>query len=375
MAADPDMPSGAIRERRRQVVSSPIGASFTWTRFLSTLGFGTVGGWLAWQTNLPLAWMLGAMIATTVLTLSGMPLVMHGRLRAIMIAVIGVMLGSAFTPELLDRAGQWFTSMAILAAFMTVSTVILMLFLHKVAGYDPATAYFSAAPGGLMEMIMVGGVMGGDERIIALTHAVRLLIVVMAIPFFFRWLHGIGSGGPPGGGDPLLTMAGADIAVLVVAAVVGLPLGRLLRLPAYQFLGPMALSAGAHLMGLTDSRPPPELVGVAQVVIGCGIGVRFAGVKIREMARPIGFAIASNVMMVIFAGLAAVLALSLGSGQFGALLLAYSPGGLAEMSLIALAIQADVAFVSTHHIVRILLVVSLAPMAFMALNRLVRRRP
>jgi uncharacterized membrane protein AbrB (regulator of aidB expression) len=40
------------------------------------------------------------------------------------------------------------------------------------------------------------------------------------------------------------------------------------------------------------------------------------------------------------------------------LLLAYSPGGLAEMGLLALALQLEVALVSTHHILRILLVVA-----------------
>ena len=38
------------------------------------------------------------------------------------------------------------------------------------------------------------------------------------------------------------------------------------------------------------------------------------------------------------------------------LILAYSPGGLAEMSLIALALHTEVAFVAAHHIVRVVLV-------------------
>ncbi len=50
--------------------------------------------------------------------------------------------------------------------------------------------------------------------------------------------------------------------------------------------------------------------------------------------------------------------------------LAFAPGGLAEMSLIAIAINADAAFVATHHVVRIFLIVVLAPLAF----RLTRRR-
>jgi uncharacterized membrane protein AbrB (regulator of aidB expression) len=49
---------------------------------------------------------------------------------------------------------------------------------------------------------------------------------------------------------------------------------------------------------------------------------------------------------------------------FASLILAFSPGGLAEMSLIALALDIDPAFVATHHVVRIFLVVVLAPIAF-----------
>ena len=46
------------------------------------------------------------------------------------------------------------------------------------------------------------------------------------------------------------------------------------------------------------------------------------------------------------------------------LLLAYSPGGLAEMSLVALALQIEVAFVAAHHIIRILFVMMSAGPVF-----------
>ena len=52
-------------------------------------------------------------------------------------------------------------------------------------------------------------------------------------------------------------------------------------------------------------------------------------------------------------------------------LLAFSPGGLAEMSLIALALGVDVAYVSSQHVVRIFIIVALAPWVF----RLLRRTP
>ncbi len=52
------------------------------------------------------------------------------------------------------------------------------------------------------------------------------------------------------------------------------------------------------------------------------------------------------------------------------LILAYSPGGLAEMSLVALALGGDAAFVSTHHIIRIILIVIFAPLLYKLFQRL-----
>ena len=49
---------------------------------------------------------------------------------------------------------------------------------------------------------------------------------------------------------------------------------------------------------------------------------------------------------------------------FVPLLLAYSPGWLAEMSLIALVLQIEAAFVVCHHMARILMVVVGADLAF-----------
>jgi uncharacterized membrane protein AbrB (regulator of aidB expression) len=46
------------------------------------------------------------------------------------------------------------------------------------------------------------------------------------------------------------------------------------------------------------------------------------------------------------------------------ILLAYAPGGLTEMSLVALALHAEAAFVATHHVARILMVIVAAPLVF-----------
>ena len=54
--------------------------------------------------------------------------------------------------------------------------------------------------------------------------------------------------------------------------------------------------------------------------------------------------------------------------SFAALLLAFAPGGLAEMALISLALGIDTAFVSTHHLIRLSAIMLLAPVFFRILE-------
>jgi membrane AbrB-like protein len=132
----------------------------------------------------------------------------------------------------------------------------------------------------------------------------------------------------------------------------------------------MMLSAAAHLTGLTTAQPPAELVAAAQVVAGSAIGARFAGTAAVTFLRLAIHALSATVIMVLLAILFAA-GLHAGSGMpLPDLILALAPGGLAEMSLVALALHADAAFVSTHHVARISMVVAMAP----ALHRLLPGR-
>ena len=74
---------------------------------LRTLAVGAVGGIVFYFFNLPLAWMLGAMVFTTVAALAGLRMRLPTKLRGGFITIIGVFLGSAFTPDILDQIRQW----------------------------------------------------------------------------------------------------------------------------------------------------------------------------------------------------------------------------------------------------------------------------
>jgi membrane AbrB-like protein len=134
----------------------------------------------------------------------------------------------------------------------------------------------------------------------------------------------------------------------------------------------MLLSAIAHLLDVVHGAPPPAVVATAQLLIGASVGCRFRGV---DVLRALVAMAASLGLVVLMLGLTVLFALAL-HGLTGLpldqLVLAYVPGGIAEMGLIALSVDADPTFVATHHLVRVSLAVALAPALYGLYLRVLR---
>lgn len=361
-------PDGIEGERAEDALRAPAEGWPRWTFYmLASLAFGAAGGLIFDWLTMPLAWMIGAMVFSTVAALAGAPVRGSKRIRTIVVPVLGIMLGSSFTPETLDRVGTWVPSIATMLVFVTTVIAVVSVYLYRVMGFGPVSAYFSATPGGLAMMVATGSEMGGDDRRIGLTHSSRIMLTVLIIPLYFRLFEGY----VPGGLQTLGSVVDISLrdALILASCMLGYPVFKLLRLPAAQILGPMAFSIAIHATGLTTAKPPVEVVNIAQVVIGTGIGARFVGVSVVRLYRVIVAGAGGTVVMVGGAALAALGLESVTGLPFAAAWLAFAPGGLAEMTLISLALGIDVAFVSTHHLVRMVFMVVAAPLVFAFLQR------
>ena len=334
-----------------------------WQPLALALAIGTAGGFVFDWLRMPLAWMLGACVFSTVAAFLGLRVGMRVRLRQGMIIILGVLLGASFTPELLQRLGEWAVSLCVLTGMTMTGATLCYAWLRRVTDWDRVTCYFAAMPGGLNDMTIMGGAMGGQERAIALAHALRILTVVLTIPVWYRLVNGAQTS--------VLTMAQGstsndwkDYAILIACGVIGAIVGRLLRLPASFMMGPMIVSAIAHLGGFTNSQPPGFLVAAAQVVVGTGIGCRFVGTNFdrlhKEMAASVG---AAFILIACAVGFAEITHALTGL-NLDATVLSYAPGGFAEMSLIGLALGIEVAMVATHHLFRLFLIIITGPIVF-----------
>lgn len=343
-------------------------------RVIVGLAIGIAGGAVFAAAGAPLAWMLGALITVTAASLGGARVAVPTKLRTVMVAVLGVMLGSAFTPEITGQIAAWSGAVLVLLGFIVVTLSLAAAFFRFGAGMDRATAYFSGAPGGITEMALAGEAHGADSRVITLMHATRIVVIVAVIPFYFRVWGDLDVPTLPPAAASLLNTPVFDGLLMAGCAVLGFGLARLVRLPAAALIGPMLLSAAVHIAGWTAASPPFELIAAAQVVVGTALGARFAGVDVRRVWPYLLAGTLSAVLMMVVSWLAAILfAERIGLDPM-ALLLALVPGGLVEMGLIALSMGLDTAMVSTLHVLRIAAIMLAAPFVFALADRFLLRR-
>jgi membrane AbrB-like protein len=164
-----------------------------------------------------------------------------------------------------------------------------------------------------------------------------------------------------------------DIAILIGCAICGYGLGLLLRFPAPQMFGPLIASVIVHGVGFTQSSPPHWAIAIAQVFLGVFAGVRFVGIRIGEIWRVL---MLSAVWAIILLAIIACFALAV-SHIMGLhpslLLLAFAPGGFAEISMLSMAAGISLAFVTTMQLIRMVFTVLLAPMVIGAVMKRRRR--
>jgi len=324
-------------------------------KLFNTLWVGLLGGLLFHWLNLPLAWMLGPLIANLGVSLTGLPVGIKPRLRGIFLGSLGVILGGQASQETLAQASNWPASLTILSLGVALMIYGVATYFRKVAGFDKASSWFSAVPGAMTSMILMGSEAGGDERKITLAHALRLTFVVLLVPSLF-WLvftpEALTS-------NPLFEEP--ENLWLLLGILPAWWLGKQLRLPTPEFTAPLFMSVAAALAGYAFAGTE-LLVAATFLVLGGSIGARFYGTRWRELLWLGKHALGATLVALSLAAFSAVIMHWLVGVPFATALLTMTPGGIGEMAMVALALGIDPVFIAAHHLFRILALMLLIPL-------------
>ena len=320
--------------------------------------------------DLPLPWLLGPIFACLVAALLGVPLRGVKPVNNAMRTILGVAVGATFTPAVIATFPAMWPTLVLVVLMVIMIGLVGVPYFQRLWGYDFPTAYYSTMPGGLQDMLVFGEEAGGNVRSLSLIHATRVLVIVVALPFLLKWIWNADLSAPPG--VPAVTLSVSQLALMVACAGFGWWAAVRVGLFGATILGPLIVAAVATLGGLLQSRPPAEAIWAAQFFIGMTIGSKYAGITMSEVRRDLvagfGFCVILILLSVIF--VEAIYTLGLAPGM--ETLLAFAPGGQAELTVLALIVGADVAFVVAHHVLRIFVVIIGAPIAARAFNRELR---
>lgn len=318
-----------------------------------------VGGALFNWMGVPLPWTLGALAFTIVGAVTHGRTYIPTRLRLLATPIFGVMIGSAFSGDVTGQPGAWLIMVPALLAFLASAIVVGTWYFEHTLQVDRNTAFCAALPGGLSEVILVAPQMQANTQAVVVAQVTRVVVLVFTIPIAFKLFQPQTAELSQALATKASTVAAADYLILALCAIIGSLAGRICRLPLALLSGPMLLSAAVHMGGWTDARLPAWLIALVQVVIGVFAGCRFAGLSLRQLRMAL---IASTGWTFLLMAVALSVA-AIGSRLTGVplrdLVLALAPGGVQEMTLVALLMGADVAFVSALHLLRISLIAGL----------------
>lgn len=327
---------------------------------LSPFVFALFGVWVFHLLDLPLPWLMGPITACLLAALFGFRMRALAPVNAAMRTILGVAVGASFTPALLSSMTEMWVTLLMVPVMVFCVAAVGVPYFQKIWGYDFATSYYAAMPGGLQDMLVFGEEAGGNPRTLSLIHATRILVIIATLPFLLQAFWSADLSMPPG--EPLTSIAHNQLLIMVFCAALGWYLAHLVGLLGASILGPMIVAGIAALTEVLIHRPPAEAIWAAQFFIGMTVGVKYTGITSLEIRRDLaaGAGYCVILLLITFVFVEIVYILGLAPGREA--LLAFAPGGQAEMAVLALVVGADVAFVIAHHVCRIVFVIVGAPL-------------
>ena len=340
---------------------SPISRTAAIRNIAETLAFSCAGGLGFGLLGIPAGLLSGAIIAVAGAAIAGRPMKLPRVVMRATIVLIGISLGAVLTPETLHGMATYPLSIAVLIVAMVCVSFAGATYLRVVHGWDIVAAYLASAPGGMSQVLILATELGSDLRSIAIVQSMRVVIVAVGLPAGLAALGLVGHAPARGVGPLNLEIAG-ELAILVAVSIAGAIAAQRLRFPGGLLFGAMFTSAILHGTGLIHAVFPWWLTNSAALALGAVIGARFTGMPLRlllhYLSAAIGsFAVAVAISAVFAAGLIAFLSL-----RMAEVMIAFAPGSVDAMMLLALALHLDPIYVGAHHVTRIFLVALIMPL-------------
>lgn len=342
-------------------------------RLTAVYAICAVAGWACSRLSLPLPWMIGPLLTTAALALSGRlrgPLPV--RTRPFGQAVVASTVGLSFTTEALQAVIGFLPLLLGMASMTAVLALGLSVVQARLAGVRLARMVLATFPVAPVEAAIIAESCGIPPAPVVMAQTLRIAAIVVAVPLMLFAIDGrpevVGVAVRNGPFDL------PGLALVVALALAGALAFRRLGWANPFFLGPLAATALVTASGIGLPHFPALVLAGAQILLGAWLGSTFQAHLFRGAGHEMLISLVGTVLLLALTSAGALLIAHFSPIGWESAVLGTAPGGVTEMALTAQYLRQDVALVTAAHVVRIFLLMPLARPLIRLLDRLDRRR-
>ena len=309
--------------------------------------------------NIPLAWMLGPMIITSIAALSGLKVKMPKLALSGILIVLGLHIGNYIDQNLFNQMINWIWTSVIMFIYIIICILVVSRYLQKYSGYGKKASIFSAAPGALGPLMILAEHEKTDLSQVATSHLIRLIIIITVIPFIivnnaitetlildeFNYM----------------AQNHFNLIILLIVSLIFIFMFDKIKIPAALLSGTLFASGLLQITDIASYKLPDASINFCLLILGASVGCRFAEKTIKEIANNSFHGLVATIILVLLGLVAAYVATFFVDTNFLTLILSFSPGGIYEVAVIAIAYNLEPDFVAFHHIIRLLMILFTVP--------------
>ena len=322
---------------------------------------------IAEYLNIPLAWFLGPMIVTSIAALSGLKIIMPKIILSFILIILGLHIGNYIDQNLFNQMFDWIWTSLIMLIYIIICILVVAKYLQKYAGYGEKASIFSAAPGALGPLMILAENEKTDLSQVATSHLIRLIIIITVIPFII--VNNTGS--------EVLLLDNFDymgqnhlkLILLIIASLFFIFVFDKIRVPAALLSGTLFASGLLQMTDVASYKLPDASINFCLLILGASVGCRFAEKTIKEIASNSLHSLVATTILVLLGFVAAYVATFFVDTNILTLILSFSPGGIYEVAVIAIAFNLEPDFVAFHHIIRLLFILFTVPVILKILSK------
>ena len=335
--------------------------------FLLVILISTPGAILADYFRIPLAWMLGPMLAISIASLSGIKVKMPKLALSAILIILGLHIGNYIDQNLLSQMKDWIWTSIVMFFYILASIFIVSKYLQKFSGYKEKTSIFSAAPGALGPLLILADYEKSDLSQVATAHLIRLIIIITLFPFF------VVNFSPTEAMEitkfNYMDQNHLNLLILLIGSIILIYIFDKIKVPAPLLAGALVASGILQITEIASYKLPDQSINFCLLILGASVGCRFADKSLNEVIKNTAHSFVATTLLVILGIIAAVIAGYFVENNFLTLLLSYCPGGIYEVAVIAITFNLDPNFVAFHHIIRLLMILFTVPVILRLIDK------